>query len=352
MKIGYNVSTINYLWQAENLAQSFLKYNPDYRFFVCIIDKIPQNWHEKNYQFSFEIIWIDEIKIDIWTKMVEYYTTFELVMSTKPFVSEYLFQKYEPQLVISLDSDMLIFDNFAYIEQQLDTYNIFITPHCHTPMPYLSTIDKVTSEFSYMAPYEDRVMLHVGIYNLGFFAIKNSPETINFRNWWMDRCRHQCYVGSRVGLFGEQLWVNLVPIYFEKVCILNHLGYNVGPWSLHERTITKKDNKFFINDTFPLVIYHYTGYTPDDPDKVAKWIPLTLAARPDLKEVFELYHKTFENLKYEELRKIPCAFIAEKQQIIASKKVIWKEPIQYKILRKLLSFMPKTIIEDIKHILQ
>ncbi len=350
MKIVYNVSTINYLWQAENLAKSLLKYNPDYHVFVCIIDKPPHDWQEKNYKFSFNILWISELEIKTWTKMVEYYTVFELVISTKPILADYLIKKYNPDFVMGLDSDMLIFSDFSHIEQQLGIYNIIITPHCNIPMPHLTTIDKIEHDFSNLMPYEDRIMLHVGIYNIGFIVIKNSVETINFRNWWIERCQNQCYVG-KLGLFGEQLWLNLAPIYFEKVGILKHLGYNVGPWSLHERTLSKRDNKFYVNDTFPLVLYHYTGYTPKESEKVAKWIPLTLAERPDLKEVFEMYHKTFYNIEYEELSKIPCAFIAEKEQIIASKKVVWKEPLQYKILRKLFTFLPKTIKDDIKHIL-
>lgn len=349
-KIAYNVSTINYLWQAENLALSFLRHNLDYDFYVCLVDKPNPSFDFDEYNFSFRIIWIDELKVDMWDKMVEYYTLFELVMSTKALALEYLFNNYNPDFAIYLDGDILVYDNFSLIEKNIETHNIFITPYCNSPMPIMTPIDKVLNGFSAELPFEDRLPLYVGIYNLGFIAVKNTPETKLFRDWWIKTSKNQCFIGRKQGLFGEQLCINLVPLYFEKVFIITHLGYNVSAHNLHERTITTKENKFYINGDLSLVFFHYSGYEYKQPHKVAKWIPLTFDERPDVKPVFADYHKTYLEQKWDKIKSIPCAFVKIKQEIIDSKKVIWKEPLRYKILRRLVSFLPKSIQADLKHI--
>jgi hypothetical protein len=351
-KIAYNVSTINYLWQAENLAQSFLKHNPDYDFYVCVIDKPNPDFQPQDYNFSFHIIWIDDLQIHDWEKMLEHYLTFELVIATKAMVLDYLFTTYQPDFALCLDSDILIFDNFSAVEEQFKETNIILTPHCYLPMPYITPIDKVIHGFSDKIPFEDRLFLHVGIYNIGFIGVKNNAETQPFREWWIKMSKNQCFVGRKQGMFGEQLCLNLVPLYFEKVALLKHLGYNVAGWNLHERKISQKNGKFYVNDTIPLAFFHYSGYEYKNPHKITKWVPLTLDERPDVKPLFDLYHQTYLETKWDKLKAIPCAFVKMKEEIMADKKVVWKEPLQYKIIRRLINTLPLSIQKDIKHILQ
>ncbi len=351
MKIAYNVSTINYLWQAESLAQSFIKHNPDYTFFVCIIDRVTPDLDITKYKFSFNIIWIDELQTPTWDKMVEHYTLFELVMSTKALVLDYLFKNFNPNFALCLDSDMIIFDSFQLIENQLDKYNIYLTPYCYSPIPITTPIELVENGFSDTQPLEDRMMLYVGIYNMGFIAVKNTPETESFVKWWVNMSINQCFVGRKQGMFGEQLCINLVPIYFEKVLVIKDLGYNAASWNFHERSFSEKDGKFYVNDEFPLVFYHYSGYSADYPDRITRWTPLTFDNKPDVKPIFKPYYEASTLDKYPELRNKISYFLEIKKQILERKKVVVIESLQYRILRRLLMYVPKSIREDLQKIL-
>jgi hypothetical protein len=350
MKIAYSVATINYLWQAENMVQSFLKHNPDYHFFVCIVDMPPADWHEKNYEFSFQIIWIEQMQIDALPKMIEYYNVFELVMATKAFGADFLLKKYQPAFLVYLDGDMLVFNTLEWLEMQFQNHSILLTAHCHQPPHYLTPLEKVRTSLEQKNLYEDRVFLLLGLYNAGFFAVKNDKQGQEFIAWWKIRLQNQCYSARYAGLFADQMWLNLVPIYFDKTLIIKHLGYNVGCWSFHERSLISKDKIFYVNGEFPLVIFHYTGYRHTHPQEISEWIPLTIAERPDMKPVFDLYQQTFDADKYPELKQVRCVFAAQHAAAQAAKKVFVKESIDVRIGRKLISFLPDFLQKKIKKI--
>ncbi len=352
MKIAYNVSTVNYLWQAENLAKSFLHHNPDYKFIVCLIDKPSANWNIADYQFSFDIIWIGDLQVPTWDKMVEYYTFFELVIATKALVLDYLCTQYDTDFVIYLDTDIIIYDSFQLVEQELVTHNIILTPYACSSLPTTTSIENVISGFAEDKPFEDRMMLYVGIYNIGFIAVKNCPETKAFREWWITKCINQGFIATKQGCFGEQLNLNLVPIFFDKVLVLKDLGYNAAVWNLHERKFSQKNGKFYVNDTIPLVFYHFSGYVPEKPKQITKWMPTLIEERPDIEPLFTQYHQTFADTTYAHLRQQVCGFIEQRKQILATrKKKVFIEPLQYRILRRLLMYIPQKIKQDMKDIL-
>lgn len=346
MKLAYSVCTTSYLWQAEALAQSFLKYNPDYKFIVCVadrpIDKI------KQYQFSFELIWLQDLQIPELPLLIEYYNVFSLLMASKGIAADVLMTRYEPEHLIYLDTDILVFHTFDWLVTQFKHHDIFITPHCHTPPPYQTPLAEVKTNLLPQNPYEDRVFLLTGLYNAGFVAIKNTEQGRNFAAWWSKNLKNQCFPAHYLGLFFDQIWLNLAPIYFDKTCIVRNLGYNVGCWSLHERKITMKDSQYYINDIFPLVFFHYTGYRHHVPNQIAEWINLTFDDMPELKPIFEPYQQLIETQLYKDLHQIPCAFAAEHLAIQQSKKVVFKELLSVRIVRKLLSFLPGTFRQTLK----
>ena len=66
-------------------------------------------------------------------------------------------------------------------------------------------------------------------------------NTLYMLHWWKERTYNMGYQRLEKGLFVDQLWMNLVPVLFESCNVLNHPGYNMGPWNLHERKLQVKD---------------------------------------------------------------------------------------------------------------
>jgi hypothetical protein len=346
MKLAYSVCSTSYLWQAEALAQSFLKYNPDYRFIVCVVDRPIEQ--VKQYQFSFDLIWIQDLQIPELPLLIEYYNVFSLLMAAKGIAADILLNRYQPEQLIYLDTDILVFHPFDWLEQQMAVHDIFITPHCHIPPPYQTPLTEVKTSLLPKNPYEDRVFLLTGLYNAGFVAIKNTEQGRKFAAWWSKNLKNQCFPSHYIGLFFDQIWLNLVPIYFDKTCVVRNLGYNVGCWSLHERKITEKNGEYYVNETYPLVCFHYTGYRHTHPEQIAEWIDLTFEDMPTLKPIFEPYQRLIETQLYKDLHQIPCAFAAEHQAIQQSKKVVLKEALSFRVLRKLFSFLPTNFRQTLK----
>src|SRR5690606_35491515 len=101
--------------------------------------------------------------------------------------------------------------------------------------------------------------LSTGTFNLGFLSLRESDNTFRMLDWWAEHLRHFCYFDFERGLFVDQKWMNLVPVFFDSVFVLRHYGYNVAYWTLQERTLSKENGNWFINNTFPPTIYHFSS---------------------------------------------------------------------------------------------
>lgn len=95
-------------------------------------------------------------------------------------------------------------------------------------------------------------VLNAGLFNGGFFKLKKSAETDKYINWLRERSVLECIYDFKRGYYGEQLWLNFVPLYFKNAHIEQNQGLNVAYWNLHERNITLKDGVFMVNKTSPL----------------------------------------------------------------------------------------------------
>ena len=82
---------------------------------------------------------------------------------------------------------------------------------------------------------------------------------MKFANWWNDRLQLYCYDDIPKGIFTDQRWCDLAPAYFD-VLILKDPGYNMAPWNLSHRKVMKKNGKYFVNNNYELVFFHYSGF--------------------------------------------------------------------------------------------
>jgi hypothetical protein len=142
---------------------------------------------------------------------------------------------------------MLVYDSITVTEQQLQTHDIVLTLH--------ATRDEVIDH--------ERSYIKTGIANGGFFAVKNTPNGMQFINWWKSKTLDQGYQNLFDDMFSDQLWLAYVPFYFPNVCVLQHEGYNVAIWNLRYRKISEKNGKIFINGNVPLIFFHYSGFKMD-----------------------------------------------------------------------------------------
>ncbi|WP_159085985.1 glycosyltransferase [Flavobacterium faecale] len=261
MKLAFTICSNNYLAQAKILGDSLLKHNPDYKMIIGLCDKKSD---DIDYDFfeHIEIVAVEEINIPNFDEIIKKYDIVELNTSIKPSFFKYFIGKYKDlESIVYLDPDIQVFNKLDRLNTYLVANDILLTPHILKP---ISVDDMMPSE---------SLFLNYGIYNLGFLALNpHCDNVLRFLNWWEQRTLTIGYDRVCDGLFVDQLWINFVPLFFDKVKILSDLGLNAAPWNLHERPMKLSSNSnFLMEDKTNLYLYHFSSYNYKLPQQFSKY---------------------------------------------------------------------------------
>lgn len=181
------------------------------------------------------------------------YDLVEFATAVKPLVLQSLLREHEK--VAYLDPDTYLTSPMDELSPALDAGSgIVLTPHFLEPTTQ-------GGEFS------EGHLLHVGVYNLGFCAV--SRKAGNFLNWWWDHLRTECLHDPIAGLFVDQKWMDVGSVLFDATS-LRHRGYNVGVANLHERTVARDADGYYITQSGDrLRLFHFHAFDPDRPEELS-----------------------------------------------------------------------------------
>jgi len=329
LTLVFTICSNNYLAQAITLGHSLLNFNQDYIFKIGLVDKkIAQIDYSG---IPFEIVPVEQIGVEYFDEMILRYDIVELNTAFKPYFFKYFFNTTKAESVMYLDPDIQVFASFYVLERELLNHDIIITPHFTTPI----NDDKWQAE-------ED--FLNSGLYNLGFITIKNTSNGNKMVNWWAKRLRDKAYIDFKRGLFTDQIWINFVPLFFERVKILTNVGYNVSYWNLHERLISFKNGEYYVNENQPLIFYHYASYRPLNPNQISTGQRrFTFEERPDIVPLFKNYCDLIFQNNYKSLVNYPCYYVClkEKADNERLKNLIKEIPLYKKIIGKMVRIIIK-----------
>ncbi len=326
MNIAFTICSINYLGQAITLGKSINDTNPETIFRIYLVDRIlgRQAIIDK---VPFELIEIEKIEIPDFEGMCNRYNIIELNTSVKPFIFSHIFAN-EPlvQNIIYFDPDIKAYNSFDELYLKLNDYNIVLTPHLLTP----------SDKHPYGQPEAN--YLSTGIFNLGFIAVKRSGETMRFLDWWKERLVDQGYCKHEWHLFYDQKWMNLAITFFDGVYIEKSFGYNMAGWNLHERILNNSNGKYFVNEIYPLVFYHFSGVKQDKVDEISLHTTYTFNDRPDLLNIVNQYRSNNELNGHSYFKTFECFFFLQgKTKTVPTNKY-------KKFLRKILKTIKKSFL--------
>lgn len=245
--VVFTISSKNYIHYASTLLSSVCKYNDDIDLFLILVDKKEDISLE---DLNIKVFWVEDLDIPDFEKISFKYNILELNTNVKPTVFKKLLQNYNK--VIYLDPDIYVYNSLSYIFEELEKYDILVTPHMLQPQ-YIHQHNKsdIVSEVE---------NLKTGAYNLGFLALKQSDESLKFLDWWESCCLCCAVDEHESGVFVDQKWVSLITCYFNNVGIIRHSGLNVAYWNIHERKITTNGTNIIVNGE-PLLFFHYSGHS-------------------------------------------------------------------------------------------
>jgi len=338
MTIIFTICSNNYLAQASVLEQSLRTHHTDFIFFTILVD---ERSHLVNYdQLPFECIPIAEIEPDI-ASLMERYNIVELNTCVKPTIFQHFFDKHQADKIIYLDPDISVYHSLHNLDTLFETNDILLTPHIYTPIP-------IDGE----KPDENHFLNH-GTFNLGFIAVQKSQESDKFISWWKNRTYLNGYSRVWDGIFVDQLYINLVPVFFKGVHIIMDWGYNMAPWNLHERYLTDKGNGvYLVNNKEALKFYHFSSFKINSNElPIHFYTRFRLADRPDLQNILTAYNNALLAAGYLHYQTIKCLYAEKyKTQKALEEQERWskKGPI-VKLLIKLVKSLPAQWRKNLKN---
>jgi hypothetical protein len=302
-KIVVTTCSANHLAQAKSLGDSLLSFNPDYKLVIGLVDKL-DNRVEPGFYFPHDLVEVEALQIPEFGEMYQRYTTLELNCALKSFFLHYTLETYQPDILFFLDSDVLVFDSFTFLETKLIDNSILLTPHITEPYPN----DKHRPQ--------EKEILKTGIFNGGFLGLRNDENSRTLLDWWRPRMIDQCYERPKEGLNVDQKWLELVPFYFKSVHVILHAGCNVAYWNLHQREVRKQGDRYFANNE-PLIFFHYSGYALKHPDQISRHQDrITFDGNVELKELFDLYRRTLQANDHEKMLSLECYYKKNSKNVL------------------------------------
>ena len=267
------IVSFNYLPYARAVCESFLATHPGRTFHVLLVDRMPAGYDASQEQF--ELLSVEDLEIPDFLSIAFKYDILELNTNVKPTFLRYLLKRGIEDLVY-LDPDIFVYRELTPIFDALADSAIVLTPHMLSPSSH-----EVRQEL---------ILLSAGVFNLGFIAVKQCPETDRFLLWWEQRCLHLAFDEQRAGMFVDQKWINFAPCFFDSVHILRHPGCNMAYWNLHARQLAGENGTWVVNNACPLLFFHFSGISVDGGERISKFTDhYTLSNRADLRVIFDDY---------------------------------------------------------------
>lgn len=350
MKIAFTICSNNYLAQAKTLGDSIIATSPDYKFYIGLVDKLNEGI-DYDKEIEHNIILVENIGIPDFDELWKKFSIIELNTCVKPFFLEYFISNFgNIEYIYYLDPDTFVYNNLRLIEEEFGPHNkILLTPHILTPIK----LDGKTPD--------EPIFLNHGLYNLGFLGLKDPKSLLSIIDWWKERTREYGYDRTSEGLFVDQLWFNLVPLYYQRVKHSFNLGLNMGPWNLHERYILNNNNILKVNNRDILVFFHFSNFSFDHPEELAPlYNRYSLEERNDLKPIYSAYYKRLIDNNIEKLSLITCYYMNQRSEFLKAREIesnritreqeIGQRTYKWWIKRILYNVLPPIILKTLKSV--
>jgi hypothetical protein len=306
-----SIAAKNYLSFARVLADSLLHHHPDILFFLFLSDEV-DGYFDPGAE-AFRLLRRGELGGTELQRLHLRCDRMEAATASKPYVLSHLLdQGFER--VIFLDSDVLVMGDLQPLFAHVGEHAVVLTPHLLAPLS------------GEAAARRELNILQSGVYNGGFVGVSARPAARAFLGWWRERVREHCRRDVAQGVFFEQRWLDLAPVFFEDVSILRNPGYNVAYWNLPEREVAI-DGASVTVDGQPCRFFHFSGFDPDEPLAVTRHCSrLDMSNVGPAAELFDRYRALLEAAGHHETKNWPYAYAHFERRIPASRRARHVDP--------------------------
>lgn len=244
----FTVCSLRQYPQALVLGHSLQQHHPDCVFFIGLADQ-PERLPVVAPR-PFPVVGTQPLTIVDFQKFIEKYTWLEVLHALRPHFARYFFDRYP-------SANNLVF---------LSPESWVLSPltgllECLTERPIALLPQRLHPSHDGHWPAE-RHFLNVGVYQGEAWAVRRSAETARFLDWWSVRLREKGWLRLCEGYGLDQLWLNLVPAFFEQVAIVGEPGLGVGVGNADERPLTHTHAGWQVGNS-PLTLVNWSGFDLD-----------------------------------------------------------------------------------------
>ena len=153
-------------------------------------------------------------------------------------VTYYFIEKYKLDNITYLDADMMFFSSPDIVFEELKPYSVGLSPHFADTSLY----GKFCVEFCYF---------------------KNDQTGIDALKWWKDCCLDWCYDRYEDGKFGDQRYLDMMPIKFHGVHSIENRGVGVAKWNMREYKFLDNNRIEYEGKAYDVCFYHFHAVSVD-----------------------------------------------------------------------------------------
>lgn len=294
----FTICARNFLPSAKILFDSICREHPEANFTVYLCDR------DMGYDLQsigMTVARLEVLGIPNLEQMIRTYSITELCTAIKPYCVLREFALHErasaevPLNLVYLDPDIELFSPLEEVMEALDSgAQLVLTPHIIRPAERTES--------------DDQKFLQMGVYNLGFIAVRNTRDVVEVMHWWGRRLADKCVIDLAEGLFVDQKWAELLPAFLDNVSIIRHPGYNVAYWNLHERRIHGPIDDPQCNG-YPLRFIHYSGLIIEDKEQLSRHSGMFFVSNSfGYGPLVERYRSRLNAPENQRLRNLPFGF--------------------------------------------
>ncbi len=254
-----SICSNNYLSQAEVFFDTARRFHPDAALVLGLADLVDP---ALRYPEGVEVVEAAALGIPDFPCFAFAYDVTEFNTAIKPTLMLRLLERGHRH-VVYFDPDIALYRRLDDLLALLAGGASFVlTPHFCSPP-------------GEGAPRTERHIMQTGVYNLGFLATSQTPETEPLLRWWARRLQHDCVNEQAQGLFVDQKYMDLLPGLAAHAAVSRDPGFNVAYWNLDRRRVEAGPGSGpeggWTVDGRPLGFFHFSGFRPDHPREVSRY---------------------------------------------------------------------------------
>lgn len=240
----FTVCSLRQYPQALALGHSLQRHHPGVAFAIGLADR-PERLPESAPR-PFPVVGVEAIDLTDLEEFSKKYTWLEVLHAVRPFFASYFFRE-------NFNADRLV----------------FLGPESWVLAPLTSWLDGLDSSQISLLPQRvqfpldphwptERHFLNVGVYQSEAWALRRSPTAERFLAWWSARLGENGWLRLCEGYGLDQLWLNLVPAFFDEATTCLNRGVGAGYANADERPLDTVGENWFVGDT-PLALVSWVG---------------------------------------------------------------------------------------------